>query len=170
MSAAWLRHHPPTAVAAAVACVGLLAGCAGGSTVTVQGPSGGVVSVGPSGGVSVSSSEGSIVVGSQQLPAGWPTAVGQPAGFTVMAAATTKVGGQDAYTASFAADGDQTAAVTSWIDGLVAQGFTKSSILGGAGTAGGIVGLESAQWQVQTITVTAEGKSSLVVTVKPAGS
>ena len=162
-----------SALAAAGVAAGaalLLAGC-GGGTVVVQGPSGAVVSINPTGGaspaISISSSEGSIVVG-QGLPSGWPAEVGSPEGFTVAAAATTKVQGKDAFTATFSAEGDQTAAVEAWLNGLVSNGFTRTAGIGGTAGSGGIAALESSTWKVTVITALSDGKTAAVVNVSPA--
>jgi hypothetical protein len=141
---------------AAVTALGLAA-CGSGSTIVIAGSDGtAVASVGPSGQVSISSSDGSMVIGEGSLPDGWPADVGQPEGFAVLGSANTTVDGKTAYTATFSADGDQTAAVTAWIAQLKSNGFTQEAGFGGGGA--GITSLKNATTQVAIISTVADGR------------
>ena len=160
----------PVLAAAAVAAVAVLAlaACGSGRTIVVSGTDGGVASIGPSGQVSVSSSEGSVVIGGKTLPAGWPSEVGQPAGFSVVtSASTTTSAGKQAYTASFTADGNQLDAVNSWVESLKAAGFTSKTGIGGTTASGGLATLSNADWNVSVISVYKD-QTGLIVNVSPA--
>jgi PKD repeat protein len=146
----------------------VLAGCGGGSTVVVTGPSGSAIaSVGPSGQVSVSSSGGGIAVGTGKLPEGWPASVGVPEGFTVLGAATSSVSGKPTYTATLQAPGDATAAVNTWLDGLKAAGFVQEPGIGGTTGAGSVTILKGATDTVTVIRTVNNNETGIVVGVKP---
>lgn len=165
------RVTRPAAAVAAVAVTLLVAGCGGGGTVTVAGPSGAIASIGPSG-IAISGSEGSLVVGGAQLPDGWPSEVPSPEGFTVQASARSGSGDTATYTVTWKADGDQTTAITSYVDSLKAAGFTVTSQVAASdmGGSGGVYELASASWQVGLVASVSDGTTNLLMSVEPASA
>jgi len=166
------RTRSITAAAGAVslASVLFLAACSGGTSITT--PGGEAVSINPSGGISISDSAGSIVVGSDKLPDGFPSDVATPPGFTVGASAKTQVDGKDAYTVTFTQEGDQGQSVSDYIDTLKASGFKIDSQFGGSASpnAGGVWQLSNSKWQIGLIESVESGKTAVILNVMPASN
>ena len=160
------RTLAPAVAALAVASALLLSACGGGVSVSSGDAA---ASIGPSGEVSISSSDGSLVVGPSALPDGFPSDVPTPEGFTIAAAATTTVDGRDNFTITFQADGDKTAAVTSYVDGLKSDGYKVDSEFAG-GADGGVWQLSNKDWKVGIIASKADAKTAVIVNVAPADS
>jgi len=147
-----------------LASVLLLTAC-GGSGVSVPG-----VSVGESGEISISSSEGSIELGGAKIPEGFPSEVPQPEGFTLESSAKMAADGKQNFTISYTAAGDQSAAVTAYVEQLKGAGFTvESEYSGDSGSGtGGIYQLTNGTWSVGVISSVESDKTSMIVNVSPA--
>jgi hypothetical protein len=91
------------------------------------------------GGVKVEGSDGTMEIGTGNLPANWPSEVPPPPGFTVIMAGSTA--GETNWTGSFQAPGDQTAAVEEYAKDLMNKGFAvDGNIPLGANGMYGLVG------------------------------
>ncbi len=166
------RTRSITAAVGAVSLASVLFLAACGSSAPLTTPGGEAVSINPSGAISISDSAGSIVVGSDKLPDGFPSDVATPPGFTIGASAKTQVDGKDAYTVTFTEDGDQSQSVNDYIDTLKAAGFKVDSQFGGSASpnAGGVWQLSNSKWQVGLIESVEAGKTAVILNVMPASN
>lgn len=152
------------AVAAALLAPALLLTACGGSGVSVPG-----VSVGPSGEVSISSSDGSFELGGAKIPQGFPSEVPQPEGFTLESSAKLGSEGKQNFTLSYTAAGNQSDAVTAYVESLKSAGFTLDSEFTGdsGGSNGGIYTLKNASWTVGVISSIETDKTAVILNVTP---
>lgn len=149
----------------------LLSACGGGSGATATDDTGDS-SGGSSAEVSISSSDGSLVVGADTLPDGFPSEVATPEGFTIVAGAKTTVDGKDNFTITFSADGDKTSIVKRYVDSLKSDGYTvDSEFTGGSdGSDGGVWQLSNTDWKVGIIASKDGTKTVVIANVAPADS
>ena len=112
---------------------------------------------------SATSAEGIPAAGS--LPAGFPSAIPQPQGFTIETSARSSLDGQANFTVIYRADGDQSEAITTYVDDLKSTGFSLNSQVSGTdGTAAnGIWRLSSSHWVLGLASRFSDGTTRLVL-------
>lgn len=123
----------PGRVFAGIAALGLavtLAGCGLGQQAVEQAAEqaaeqqlgdGSDVEIDGDGSIKIDSSEGSINIGTGELPEGWPSDIPSPAGFELVASFGSTAEGQ--FNATWQAEGDRTADAEALVKGLEAAGY-----------------------------------------------
>ncbi|MFZ8911250.1 MAG: hypothetical protein ACO21P_08500 [Candidatus Nanopelagicales bacterium] len=120
------------------------------------------VSVGEDGGIKVEASEGTMEIGTGQLPADWPTSVPTPDGFDVVMAGSTPEG---AFNASFQASGNQMGAVDDYVKLLMNSGFAVNGDIPLG--ANGMYGLVGNGYQVDMLAVPMGETTQLQMRIEP---
>ena len=150
-------------IGALVAAVLALGACGSAQTV-----GGGSVDVTPAAG-------GEGVPASATVPTGFPSAVPQPQGFTVDVGARSLLDGKANFTVIYRGDGDQSDAISTYVEDLKSTGFTLNSQVSGSdgNPANGVWRLSSTHWVLGLASRFENGTTTLVLNLtakKPASS
>lgn len=146
------------AAVGAVLAVGALSACGSGS---------GSVDLDADGGIKVEASDGTLELGTFELPPEWPSEVPTPPGFEVFMAGSTPEDITGGFNAWFQAPGDQMATVDTYVKDLMNRGFAPDGDIPLG--ANGMYGLVGNGYKVGMLAVNTGDVTTLTMRVEPTG-